>query len=228
MLIIAHRSGPVTYPEQTIQSAREALSLGADIVEIDVRFTADGALAMCHDTNTKRVFGEDREVAEMTAAEFRSLRHKKDPAFCAHLFEDVLKSGVAPLLIHIKCSDPNTVIPELVRLVQQYDDVDRVIFGIPSPKFIPVIRGLNPAIRILSFGDKEATDEFIDAEIDFIRLWEAWLEPELVAKVKASKSKLCVMSGFKGSVGYPTEEGLQKILSFQPDGVLVNDVRILK
>ena len=127
-----------------------------------------------------------------------------------------------------KAPVPEVIIPELVRLVEAYDYTDKVIFGIPSPKFIPVIRGLNPAISILSFGDKDKTDAFIEAEIDYIRLWEAWLEPELVAKVKESKSKLWVMSGIKGTVGYPTEEGLRKILSFEPDGILVNDVRILK
>ena len=37
MKLIAHRSGPVDYPEQTILSARQALELGADMVEIDVR-----------------------------------------------------------------------------------------------------------------------------------------------------------------------------------------------
>jgi len=228
MVIIAHRSGPVSYPEQTVQSAREALSFGADVIEIDVRLTSDGVLAVCHDPNGLRVYGADKEIAQMTAEEFRSLRHVKDPAFCSHLFEDILKAGVEPLLIHIKSSDPEVVIPELVRLVEAYDYTDKVIFGIPSPKFIPVIRGLNPAISILSFGDKDKTDAFIEAEIDYIRLWEAWLEPELVAKVKESKSKLWVMSGIKGTVGYPTEEGLRKILSFEPDGILVNDVRILK
>ena len=230
MKIIAHRSGPVTYPEQTIQSAREALSLGADVIEIDVRLTSDGVLAVCHDPNAMRVFGEDKDISQMTAAEFRTLRHAKDPAFCAHLFEDVLKAGVAPLLIHIKSTagiSPEVIIFELVRLVDAYDYADRVIFGIPSVKYVSIIRNMNDQIRILSFGDRDKTDDFIAAGIDYIRLWEEWLEPEIVEKVKCSRSKLWVMSGIKGKVGYPTEEGLRKILSFEPDGILVNDVRIL-
>ena len=231
MVIIAHRSGPVNYPEQTVQSAREALSLGADVIEIDVRLTFDGVLAVCHDPNAKRVFGVDKEIAQMTSAEFRTLRHVKDPAFCSHLFEDILKTGVAPLLIHIKSvagTAPEAIISELVRLVEKYDYTDRVIFGIPSTKYISVIREMNDKIRILSFGDRDKTDDFISAGIDYIRHWEEWLEPEVVEKVKSSNSKLWVMSGIKGAVGYPTEEGLRKILSFEPDGILINDVRILK
>ena len=48
MLKIAHRSGPVSYPEQTVASAIEALSFGADIIEIDLRLTSDGELAVTH------------------------------------------------------------------------------------------------------------------------------------------------------------------------------------
>ena len=189
--------------------------------------TSDGDLAVCHDPNAKRVFGVDKEISEMSAAEFRTLRHVTDPAFCSHMFEDILKAGVAPLLIHIKSSDPEAIIPELVRLVEAYDYVDKVIFGIPSVKFVDVIRRFDRNIRILSFGDRNATEDFIKAEIDYIRLWEAWLEPELVQLVKQSRSRLWVMSGMKERVGYPTEEGLRKILSFEPDGILINDVRIL-
>ena len=37
-LIIAHRCGPGRFPEQSLASARHALALGADLVEMDVRF----------------------------------------------------------------------------------------------------------------------------------------------------------------------------------------------
>ena len=69
---IAHRSGPTVYPEQTIASARHALENGADIVEIDVRFTADKRIAVSHDKNLSRVFGEDLECHANTRLRFLS------------------------------------------------------------------------------------------------------------------------------------------------------------
>ena len=78
-LIIAHRCGPGRFPEQSLASARHALALGADLVEMDVRYTRDGAPVICHDENALRVFGVDRRCGEMSLEEFRALRHADDP-----------------------------------------------------------------------------------------------------------------------------------------------------
>jgi glycerophosphoryl diester phosphodiesterase len=52
-LIIAHRGAahPRTHPENTIAAFRRARSLAADWVELDVRRTADGAIAVHHDAH---------------------------------------------------------------------------------------------------------------------------------------------------------------------------------
>jgi glycerophosphoryl diester phosphodiesterase len=49
LLVIAHRGASITRPENTIEAFREARRLGADMVELDVRRTADGQLAVHHD-----------------------------------------------------------------------------------------------------------------------------------------------------------------------------------
>jgi glycerophosphoryl diester phosphodiesterase len=49
LLVIAHRGASVTRPENTIEAFQEARRLGADMVELDVRRTADGQLAVHHD-----------------------------------------------------------------------------------------------------------------------------------------------------------------------------------
>jgi glycerophosphoryl diester phosphodiesterase len=47
--VIAHRGASRARPENTIEAFRLARELGADIVELDVRLTADGRLAVHHD-----------------------------------------------------------------------------------------------------------------------------------------------------------------------------------
>jgi glycerophosphoryl diester phosphodiesterase len=47
--VLAHRGASAARPENTIEAFLEAKRLGADGVELDVRRTADGALAVHHD-----------------------------------------------------------------------------------------------------------------------------------------------------------------------------------
>lgn len=50
-LVIGHRGAPLVAGENTVASFRAARALGADGVELDVRRTADGALAVVHDAH---------------------------------------------------------------------------------------------------------------------------------------------------------------------------------
>lgn len=63
--VIAHRGASSQLPENTLDAFRRAVELGADWVELDVRPTADGALAVHHDARLP----DGRAVAEVPAAE---------------------------------------------------------------------------------------------------------------------------------------------------------------
>jgi glycerophosphoryl diester phosphodiesterase len=50
-LVIGHRGAPREAPENTVEAFRAARRLGADGVELDIRRTADGHLAIHHDAH---------------------------------------------------------------------------------------------------------------------------------------------------------------------------------
>ena len=49
--VIGHRGAPEVAPENTVASFRAAVEIGADGIELDVRRTADGRLAIHHDAH---------------------------------------------------------------------------------------------------------------------------------------------------------------------------------
>jgi glycerophosphoryl diester phosphodiesterase len=63
--IIAHRGASADYPENTVEAFRAAATLGANWVELDVRRTADGALAVHHDAH----LGDGRAIVDLAAAD---------------------------------------------------------------------------------------------------------------------------------------------------------------
>lgn len=48
-LVIAHRTCPRDAPENSLEGIARATELGADVVEVDVRRTADGVPVLVHD-----------------------------------------------------------------------------------------------------------------------------------------------------------------------------------
>ena len=65
MLVIGHRGASAAHPENTLAAFQGAIDQGADGVELDVRRTADGALALCHD----EVLPDGRAVVVVQQAE---------------------------------------------------------------------------------------------------------------------------------------------------------------
>ncbi|MDI3339708.1 MAG: glycerophosphodiester phosphodiesterase [Sphaerobacter sp.] len=70
-LLIAHRGGQRGERENTAAAFAQAAALGVDILECDVRRTADGALVLIHDAHVL-VGGRRRAVAATTLAELRA------------------------------------------------------------------------------------------------------------------------------------------------------------
>lgn len=71
--VVAHRGAPRVRPENTLSSFEEALRLGARIVELDVRLTADAVPIVLHDAFADRTTDGNGPVHELSAAEVARL-----------------------------------------------------------------------------------------------------------------------------------------------------------
>lgn len=72
VLVAAHRGAWRWAPENSIPAIEEAIALGADIVELDVRATADEVLVLMHDATLDRMTTMQGPVS---ATPYASLRH---------------------------------------------------------------------------------------------------------------------------------------------------------
>jgi len=72
-IVIAHRGNSAFAPENTIESLRQALELGADAVEFDVRVTRDGVPVLLHDPTLDRTTSGRGQLADVSLGEVRTL-----------------------------------------------------------------------------------------------------------------------------------------------------------
>ena len=71
--VAAHRGWSEKYPENTMLAFREAIKLGVDQVETDIRLTKDQELVLIHDGKVDRTTNGTGKVCDMTLAELKSL-----------------------------------------------------------------------------------------------------------------------------------------------------------
>lgn len=74
--VVAHRAntGENLYPENSLESIRSCIKHDIDIVEIDVRETADGELVIMHDKTVDRTTNGTGKVEDLTLSQIRQLK----------------------------------------------------------------------------------------------------------------------------------------------------------
>lgn len=72
-LTIAHRGAPAEAPENTIPAFEAALASGAEVLELDLRMTADEQVVVFHDELLDRTTDGSGPIADRTLAELRVL-----------------------------------------------------------------------------------------------------------------------------------------------------------
>lgn len=72
-LNIAHAGGDLEAPHETMFAYEEAVAAGADVLELDVRMSADGVLMVIHDDTVDRTSNATGAVRDLTAAQLGAL-----------------------------------------------------------------------------------------------------------------------------------------------------------
>lgn len=228
MRLIAHACGPTIFPSNSIFSAREALKNGADMVELDLQLTSDRKLAVFHDKDLMKKYGLPKRCREVTSEEFLSLRRTIDPATPSHLLEHFFQCGIAPILLHL----PLYTVEPTLALIEEYDYADKVLFGVGDVESLLRIREKYPDARVLAFfRNPDDIEAFGEHKVNFIRLWERWLNEENVRRIKAVGAELWIMTGGPETdfpTGKPDRDSLLRLMKWQPDGLLVNDIPFVR
>ncbi|MDI3407244.1 glycerophosphodiester phosphodiesterase [Streptomyces cavernicola] len=142
LTVVAHRGDPYRARENTLPSLRSAFAAGADAVEIDVRLTRDGVPVLLHDETLSRLWGHERPLAQLSAAEVRGLTGGGVPT----LAEALAATPDRRLLIDLPDASARTV-RTVVGTVHDCGAADRVYYCAGARAMLRV-READPAAEI--------------------------------------------------------------------------------
>lgn len=103
-LVVAHRGASDRALENSLAAIALAVSDCADMIELDVRLSADGQPTVLHDARTGRTAKEDLTVASTSSARLRKvmLKNGEPLPFLAEVLEVV--RGKVPINVHVKAA----------------------------------------------------------------------------------------------------------------------------
>jgi len=177
-LIYAHRGSSMLAPENTLEAYLWSLEQGADVLETDIRISADGCLFMFHDETLERTTNGSGRFIDADSAQLKTLdascgfltpeatggdnQGNRFPAnglqhiellTLQELFEALPSTWIN---IDIK-DDLQTAADALIRLIQQYDRVATTTVGSFHKDVMLYLRQQAPEIRTAALKNEVMT-----------------------------------------------------------------------
>lgn len=158
-LAIAHRGEPVGHRENTLAAIGAAVRADADVVEIDVKVTADGTVVLLHDDTLDRLWNRSGDVTDLTITALRAFTSLSGgiPTLLEAL---ALVSGTGASVL-IDMDSPAWAQPSHAVVSAAIDDgwlePDEVLWC-GRPDALTVIRDSDPRARIVLSWDVETND----------------------------------------------------------------------
>ncbi|WP_330307628.1 MULTISPECIES: glycerophosphodiester phosphodiesterase [unclassified Streptomyces] len=140
---VAHRGAPYRVRENTIDSLRSALQLGADAVEIDVRLTRDGVPVLLHDETLKRLWERDRPLRSLSSDEVRGLTAGGVPT----LVEALKETEDSRIMVDLPGEPDGRAVRRIVDVIRECGAEERVYYCAGAPAMLAV-RAADPAAEI--------------------------------------------------------------------------------
>src|SRR6267142_5843094 len=165
VVVISHRGEHLHHPENTIPAFEEAIRVGADFIEVDVRTTSDGKLVLSHDGKVDRRTNGKGDVAKMSFDEIRALDAgiKSGPQFAGTkvpTFDEALDLARGKIGIYVDVKQASA--KDLVTHIGEHGMSDHVVIyaGLRLSK---EIQELNPKLKVMPESDSiETVKRLID------------------------------------------------------------------
>ena len=139
---IAHRGEPVGHRENTLPALAASVALGADMVEIDLRRTRDGAIVVLHDQTLERLWGLEASVGDVDLAAVTALG---EGDVRIPTLTDVLGAVPVPLMVDFTRRE---VVAGGLQAARVAGALDRCLFVTGNVAALQQLRAASPEARI--------------------------------------------------------------------------------
>ena len=150
VLVAAHRAAHHQYPENSLPAIQEAIDLGVDIVELDVKVSKDGIPVLMHDGTINRTTTGTGEPSDFTLEQLRQfhLIHKGDTTDqIIPTFEEALKLTKGKIMVDIDLKTDQ--LHPIIEVVKKAGCENQVFFFDSDYEALQFVRNTEPEMYLM-------------------------------------------------------------------------------
>ncbi len=237
-LVIAHRGYSGKFPENTLAAFRGAIESGAQMIELDVHLTRDGALLVTHDFELGRTCNGRGRLSDLSSAELRRLDagswfHNRFSGEHFPVLGEVLALARAKVELNVELKEEtltsdaayDAMAEKTLELLSRHGMEKNVIISSFDWQALKRVREKNPDIR-LGLLNHEPEQSLHWGEVGRIRPFSYHPNQEKLdaAQVKEIKERGLKIFPYTAN----QESTFQRLFDLQVNGIITNEVEDLR
>jgi glycerophosphoryl diester phosphodiesterase len=195
VLVAAHRAVHHELPENSLPAIREAIRLGVDIIEIDVKVSKDGVPFLMHDGKVDRTTTGKGDPEEMTFSQLRELRlvangkitKEKIPSL-----EEALEIARGNILVDLDLKTDR--LEAIFEVVRKTGTPDIVFFFDSDYTMLATVAAADPGFMLMprAYSQAMADSALVRFKPQAVHIDSKFYTPEVVRLIKTQKARVWI------------------------------------
>jgi glycerophosphoryl diester phosphodiesterase len=229
IVVMAHRGASAAAPENTLIAYKQAIEMGADYAELDVRQTKDGAIVLMHDKTIHRTTGVKGYVWDLTLEELRQMEagswfgeeFRGEPI---PTLEEVIRlvKGRMKLNIEVKISENEPGIAQkVVDIVRSENFSEHCMITSFDMETVKTIKRIAPDLKTGLIFEKEYRSDVFEGNWKVLSSNYELIDAEFMRLAKNSGKKTYAWT-------VNDREEILRLIGLGVDGIITNKPDLLK
>ena len=144
VMVASHRADWQFAPENSLESLKNAIRFGADIIETDVRMTKDGHIVIMHDYAVDRTTNGSGYIGDLTLDDIRALRLRDNIGAMTQYHVPTLEEFIAvakgkvwlyldKAIYDLPGHEEGTLVRKLLEIARTNGTLEETVFVLPWP-----------------------------------------------------------------------------------------------
>jgi glycerophosphoryl diester phosphodiesterase len=188
--VAAHRSAHLVHPENSLAAIKDAIAIGADIIELDVRKTKDGVYVVLHDKTIDRTTASKGEVSSYTYDQLKKiplLQNGQPTRERIPTFESALRAAKGHIMVDIDFKlDTKEDAINVCNIIRKVGVQTQVLFFLYDYHYISTLDSIDHSIRVMprAYSKEDVLDILNNHKVPVIHVDPSFYNDSLMQQIR--------------------------------------------
>ena len=198
VLVAAHRSAHLVNPENSLPAIKDAIEIGADIIELDVRKTKDGVYVLLHDEKIDRTTTAKGEVSSYTFDQLSKiplLQNGQPTNERIPTFESALRAAKGHIMVDIDFKlDSTEDAINVCKLIREAGMQKQVLFFVYDYHYTSSLDSIDNSIPVMprAYNKEDVLDILKNYKVPVIHVDPSFYNHTLMGEIRSHNVRVWI------------------------------------